>query len=307
VAQPALGLQIRQLEESLGVTLLTRHSRGVSPTQAGRDLYERACEILRLIEDTERQMTVARRLERENIALGLTNGTSMLLGRDVVIRARAELPSVHLSLIEEMSTILMDALERSEIDIAFAYDVHDRPGLLRVPLLEEELLFVTSASEPASDAPIEFAEVIRRQLVLPGARDVVRRQVDATARRLAIDADVPLEVSSLGAMRALVAQGDAATIMPYGSALEDLERGKLVGRRIVNPTLTRTLYFARSLRRAPIKHEGALLDILGDMIRRFAEKLGPLAARLPTLERPLSAIVDEYQAAAVEGRPTTAT
>jgi LysR family nitrogen assimilation transcriptional regulator len=62
------------------VSLLTRHSRGVSPTRAGRLFYERACEILRLVEETERQMTAASRLEHENIALGLTNGTATLLG-----------------------------------------------------------------------------------------------------------------------------------------------------------------------------------------------------------------------------------
>ena len=188
--------------------MLTRHSRGVSPTQAGRVLYERACEILRLIEDTERQMTAASRLERENIALGLTNGTSTLVGREIMINARRELPSVHLSLVEEMSVVLMDALERAEIDIAFAYDVRERPGLLRVPLLEEELLFVTSGQESATEEPIDFAEVIRRQLVLPGIRDVVRHQLDATAKRLAIEANIPLDVSSLGAIRCLVANGD---------------------------------------------------------------------------------------------------
>jgi len=303
VAQPALGLQIRQLEQSLGVTLLTRHSRGVSPTQAGRVLYERACEILRLIEDTERQMTAASRLERENIALGLTNGTSTLVGREIMISARRELPSVHLSLVEEMSVVLMDALERAEIDIAFAYDVRERPGLLRVPLLEEELLFVTSGQEAATEEPIDFADVIRRQLVLPGIGDVVRHQLDATAKRLAIETNIPLDVSSLGAIRSLVANGDAATIMPFGSAVEDIERGRLRGRRIVNPTLKRTLYFARSLRRAPIKREGELLDMLGKMIIQFADRLGPLARRLPTLDSALSAVVDEYQAAAVEGQP----
>src|SRR6185369_236810 len=55
VAQPALGMQIRQLEESLGVELLERHSRGVSPTRAGQALYERACEILRLVHEAEQQ------------------------------------------------------------------------------------------------------------------------------------------------------------------------------------------------------------------------------------------------------------
>jgi LysR family transcriptional regulator, nitrogen assimilation regulatory protein len=46
VAQPALGLHIRELEAELGVTLLHRHSRGVEPTTAGQLLYSRANLVL---------------------------------------------------------------------------------------------------------------------------------------------------------------------------------------------------------------------------------------------------------------------
>ena len=97
-----------------------------------------------------------------------------------------------------------------------------------------------------------------------------------------------LDVSSINTIKSLVAHDDAATIMPYATVIDDLDSGRLVGRRIANPTLKRTLSLARSLRRAPIKHEAALLDLLGTMVNRFCEKMGRLVVKLPILDGPLS-------------------
>lgn len=301
VAQPALGLQIRQLEQDLQVTLLARHSRGVSPTKAGRMLYERACEILRQVDEAEREVVAAGRQEREGIVLGMTNGVMSLIGRDMAIRTRAELPAVNLSLIEELSAVLIDALEREQADIALAFDVHERPGLLRVPLLEDEVLLICApAAAPAAD-PVQFADIIGMPLALPGSRDDIRRMLEETAKRLALTPNVTLDVASLGTIKRLVAQGDAATIMPYGSAVDEIESGLLVARRIANPTLRRTLYFARSLRRAPIQNEDALIDLLGTMLNVFLQRLGPLGTRLPALEGPLSAAVAAAEVRADSG------
>ena len=302
VAQPALGLQIRQLEQELGVSLLSRHSRGVSPTRAGTILYERACEILRLVEDTEHLVTAAGRFERDRIVLGLTSGVIAILGRDIVKAAAQELASIQLSLVEEMSVVLMDALEREELDIAIAYDVHERPGLLRVPLIEEELLFVTSAAEGGGeDSPIDLPQVLSRRLALPGPRDVVRQQLESTAKRLALTVDAMLDVASISTIKSLVAHGDAATVMPYGTVFAEVEAKRLRARRIVNPPLQRTLYLVRSLRRAPLKRETELVDFLGRMMITFAERMGPLARRLPTLDGPLSKAVEAFHGASAEG------
>ena len=291
VAQPALGLQIRQLEETLGVSLLSRHSRGVSPTRAGTLLYERACEILRMVDDTQRVVAAAGRQDVESVVLGLTYGVMGMLGRDIVISARDELPGIQLTLIEEMSVVLMDALEREELDIAIAYDVHQRPGLLRVPMIEEELVFVTAPSVDPDDKPIPYREMIARPLVLQGPRDVVRQQLDATAQRLALTINIVLDVTAISAVKSLVAHGDGATVMPYGTVAADVNSGRLKVRRIVDPPLKRTLYFARSSRRAQFKREPELVDFLGRMMGVFAERMGSLATKLPTLEGSLSEAV----------------
>ncbi len=329
VAQPALGLSIRQLEDELGVALFRRHSRGVSPTRAGRLLFERACEVLRFVEETGREVAALGRHEREGIVLGVTNGFANIVGRDLVLQARRHLPGVELSLVEERSGVLLDGLERHEIDIALAYEVHERPGLLRVPLLEEETVFVSapgvyrppaqrrraaqrSAAHPArrgKTSPdggtqpvrdgaearlagtLDFAELVSYPLVMPGPRDGVRQQVLATAKRLAIPLHLTLDVSSVSMMKNMVAQGDAAAVMPYGNVVDEITRGNIVGLRIANPPLQRTLYLVRPARRAAFIDERGVLELIARIGRLYAERLGPLAT-------PLAALADGGLAAA---------
>jgi LysR family nitrogen assimilation transcriptional regulator len=172
VAQPALGMQIRQLEDSLGVELLSRHSRGVAPTRAGQALYERACEILSLVEQAEQQVAAAGRFDSEVVVLGLTNGFMNIVGRELILKARQSLPRVRLEIVEERSAVLVDVLERHEIDMALAYEVHERPGLVRVPLVEEEMLFVVGGGAGKGrilSKSIDFASVTKRELVMPAS------------------------------------------------------------------------------------------------------------------------------------------
>lgn len=63
VAQPAIGMQIRKLEDELGVQLLVRHSRGVRPTDAGEFLARHSVVILAEVERV-RQTIMAMRHQR---------------------------------------------------------------------------------------------------------------------------------------------------------------------------------------------------------------------------------------------------
>lgn len=284
-------MQIRQLEDETGVALLTRHARGVLPTRAGQVLYERACEILRLVEETERQVSAAARFGAQTIVLGLTNGSLNLAGRSLLQRARAQLSGVKIALVEERSLVLIEAVEKHEVDIALAYEVHERPNLVRVPLIEEDMLFLTATRDGAPGGlgeDIPFARVVEHELVLQGHRDGVREQLQACAKRLAVELSIVLDVSSVSMMKDLVVHGDAAAVMPYGNAIRELEQGLICGQRIVEPNVKRTLYLVRSISHAPFEHEDAVLDLVADAVREMAIRLGPLATRLPALERPLS-------------------
>lgn len=281
VAQPALGLQIRQLENELGVPLLVRHSRGVTPTRSGQVLYERACEILRIVENTKNEIMGFAGSEKESLILGITPGLTNVMGSKIFVDARDALPNVHLSIVEEMSYILIEALERDEIDLAIAYEVPDRPALLRSPLLEEELVFVTAGNTGEDlGETIEMSDVLEYELVLAGERDPVRQLVVAAAERLALPLKVGFEATSVSMMKSLVMKGNAASVMPRGSVESEIDRGLLEGVRIVNPVVTRTLYLVRSSRRAPFQAEAEISDFMFSMVDNFAERMGQLVHKL---------------------------
>lgn len=277
VAQPALGLQIRQLEQDLSVDLLVRHSRGIAPTAAGRLLFERASGILEQVEHTKNEVRTLGEVAQETFTLGLSPSIMMQFGPELLISGPGEMPGVFLSLVEELSFVLGEALERGELDAAFAYEVPERPGIDRRAILREELLFVTAPGAAPQSSTIRFADALSGDLVQAGGRDMVRKLVEHEAQKLSLPVRVPFEASSISAMKAMVTRGIAASIMPFGTAAEELRAGLLVSRRIEDPHILRTLYLIRPTRRKPSKNEAAIDRFLDGIQARLLEALGELS------------------------------
>jgi LysR family nitrogen assimilation transcriptional regulator len=283
VAQPALGMQIRQIEEDLGVALLVRHSRGVEPTRAGALLYDRAVEILKLVEDTRRKVSACDREANESIRLGMTPTLMLTIGPELAVRVREQLPQVFLSLTEEMSHVLVDTLSRGEIDLALAYDVPDLPQFARTALLQDDLVLVTLPG-PREGCPVTFAEAMEESLVLPESRDSVRERVAQMASDLGLEPRIAFQVRSVPAMKNLILRGAAAGILPFGAVADDVRAGRLDARPIVSPPVRRTLYLASNRARSAFQNELALTGVIRSTLAVLTSTLGRLAHPLPPRE-----------------------
>ena len=97
----------------------------------------------------------------------------LLVGSDLMVNARRVIPDVFLSLVEELSFVLVEALERGELDVALAYEVPDRLALQRVALIEEELVLVAPPGGIGQADPISLSEALDSDLVMAGERDSV--------------------------------------------------------------------------------------------------------------------------------------
>ncbi|WP_181832474.1 LysR family transcriptional regulator [Bosea caraganae] len=280
IAQPALGMQIKQLEEALGVVLLTRHSRGVSPTAAGAKLFQRAVQILDLVEIARQEV---RDDARETIRFGLTPSLMQIIGPELLLLVSERAPRLAFSLNEEMSHLLVDSLHRAELDLILAYEVPDAPGFWKRALYQEDLVLVTAAGN-ADDAPITFSDALAGPLILPELRDGVRSLVEKTAAEHELGIRLEHEIRSISGIKTMITRGSAAGILPYGTVLAEVSAGTLFARPIVAPVLRRTLYLAGSRKAGQLASLPIIRDVVGSAMRTLSTAMAELGHPLSPAE-----------------------
>ncbi|MCY0896798.1 MAG: LysR family transcriptional regulator [Alicyclobacillaceae bacterium] len=146
LTQPAVSKQIRRLEQDLGVPLFNRDDNGISLTDAGREAYRTATQIL--AEWTK--LTLACKPYFESLQGTLSIGSSTTPARHLLLSHLQQFHAVHphvtLRVQVEDSQRTLDALLQSEIDIAFVGIEPHSADLVRTPLASDRLVVVASAS-----------------------------------------------------------------------------------------------------------------------------------------------------------------
>jgi LysR family nitrogen assimilation transcriptional regulator len=265
VAQPALGLQIKNLEHDFGVTLLVRSSRGVSPTPAGEILLEWARDVIQRTRDVKEQLRAIARADTAVLSLGLTPSITYLLAGAILEEASRRVPGLTLRIIEGLSHVVTDWVETDKVDLALVTGASEKRTLSQTPIMREQLFFV-SAARNSDRSSIPLVEVLAQPLAMPGDNDALRGIVEAEARRIDVPLTVAFEISSIPAIKDLTARGVANAVLPYGAVRREVRAGELVARPIVDPVLSRTLFLVRSHGREVGKHERQLVPVIKDCL-----------------------------------------
>jgi DNA-binding transcriptional LysR family regulator len=129
LTQPPLSLQIRRLEETLGVTLLLRTKRHVALTPAGRVLLDEARQILARLEHAMAATRQAARGEAGRLAVGFMHSTAYALLPLILRQFRDDFPDVELILLEMTVLEQTEALRHHRIDVGVLRPPVNDPGL----------------------------------------------------------------------------------------------------------------------------------------------------------------------------------
>jgi DNA-binding transcriptional LysR family regulator len=141
IAQPPLSRQIRQLEETLGVTLFTRNKRRVALTKAGQVFLDESRKLVLQAGHAVEAARHARKGESAIVRIGIASGLGGLISR-AVFEHRKELPAVDIECKDVFSSFQNEELRKGEIDIGFLRPPVDEVNLNCELLFEEEFVVV---------------------------------------------------------------------------------------------------------------------------------------------------------------------
>lgn len=276
VAQTAIGVQMRNLEDDLHVQLLERHSRGVQPTAAGKILYERALQILQQIEETRSELNKLSS-KKSPVRFGATPSILKLIGAELIVIARDIMPEIELHVVEELSFLLVDSLNRNGLDFILAYDIQHAAGQQRVPLLQESLLHIAAPGFGAArglDKDISLRRALEGELALVSERDVIWQVLSEAAQLMALEVKPAYWVQSMQGIKTLIQHNIAQSIMPYGIVAEQVIAGELEARPLVQPALNLTLCLAYSEHLQLPGTVSAMRAFAGTIVRLLARHIG---------------------------------
>jgi LysR family hydrogen peroxide-inducible transcriptional activator len=213
ISQPTLSVQVRKLEELLGVVLFERGGKNVAPTVACERLIGHARGA---VAETEAMIAVARNL-RDPLAgrfrLGIIPTLAPYLLPLVFAPLREALPALEVEPWEDQTTALLDRLRAHELDAALLATEAVGPDLASLRLFDEPFLAALPPEHPlAGRSVVAEADLARDILVLADGHCLRDQALAACGHSGALGG--ALRAASLSTLLNMVAAGYGTTLIP---------------------------------------------------------------------------------------------
>ena len=142
LAQPALSLQIKHIEQDLGVALFMRSHKGVVLTAAGLRFESHARDILKRLDVACEDVRDLVTDPAGRVAIGLPQSMAKILTVPLVREAIRRWPKVQLQVVELSTGYIPDHLLSGRVDIGLTFQADADSGLLFEHVVDEDLVLL---------------------------------------------------------------------------------------------------------------------------------------------------------------------
>jgi len=240
LTQPAVSLQVKTLEQQLGVRLVERVGRRMRATSAGQALYERSGAI----EDAVAAALDAVADHQAGVVGRVTIGTGatacIYLLPPILRELKRRCPGLEIIVRTGNTPDILHLLEENALDVAIVTLPASGRAFEVTPLLEDEQVAIYPRMRAADVEALEASDLADRNLILYEPGGHARRVIDEWFERAGVTCKPMMELGSIEAIKKLVGAGLGYAIVPR-LATSDLPKDGQVAVASLEPKLHRTL------------------------------------------------------------------
>lgn len=225
ISQPTLSMQIKKLEESLGVQILERTNKKVLPTEVGEQIIAAARRILQESDGIKALAKAAKDPLSGNLRLGAFPTLSPYLFPKLVALIKPTLPRVRLILVEEKTDELIQQLASGLLDAALLALPITEDFLEVTTLFEDEFWLAVQSDHPfTAKLSIKLSDLKGQQLLLLDEGHCLRGQALQVCQINNADELQDVRATGLETLRQMVIAGTGITFMPK-TAIREQDEG----------------------------------------------------------------------------------
>jgi DNA-binding transcriptional LysR family regulator len=239
LTQPAVSLQVRELEGRLGVQLVERLGKRAFATAAGAELIERAHRIEREVDDALDAMRRRREGGLARVRIGTGAAILAHLLPPVLRALRRKHPSIEMVVTTGTTDVISAQVARNELDVGLVTLPVKERSLKIVAVREDPMLAVLPPTEQHAPPTLDAAALARYPLILDPTGAQMHEIARDWFRAAGIEPRSSMELGHI-AIRHIISAGLGASILPIEAVLGDATSAPVVVRGL-NPPLTRSL------------------------------------------------------------------
>jgi Transcriptional regulator len=267
ISQPAISLQIQNIEEHYGAKFFNRSNKGVTLTKAGAIFYDYVCKMLDMLKNVQQEINMLAEDHRGEIKIGAT----LTIGEYVIPNILACLyqirPDIDFKVsIANTETIARDVLERKFRIGLVEGPVPDHKDLKNEYFWHDELVVVVPYHHPwAKKGSVTLSELSKAKMILrevgSGTRRVVELFLEKQGFNLA-DFNITMELGSTQSIKQVVAAGLGVTIISSLTVRNEIEEKILKTVKIQDLNMDRPLTIITNANDTKTKEERYFVDFL---------------------------------------------
>ena len=239
ISQPALSVQVRELEAILGAPLVERGPRRIRLTSLGETLAVRARDILRAVDDLGELARSASGPLAGQLRIGVIPTVAPYLLPSIIKALASHHPGLDLRPREAVTRTLIADLTAARLDAAVVALPVSEPSLVETPLMTEEFILVRPAAD--EDKPVPGPDTLRAmRLLLLEEGHCFRDQAIAFCSGGGAPREL-MEGSTLSTLVQMVGAGIGVTLIPEMAAPVEARSAPVSIARLAAPRPTRTI------------------------------------------------------------------